>query len=53
RLKGRGSETEETIKKRMAKAEIELGQIDKYDFVVVNDLVENAVKQIESIMGRK
>ena len=53
RLKGRGSETEETIKKRMAKAEIELGQIDKYDFVVVNDLVENAVRQIESIMGRK
>ena len=53
RLKGRGSETEETIKKRMAKAEIELGQIDKYDFVVVNDLVDNAVKQIESIMGRK
>ncbi len=53
RLKGRGSETEETIKKRMAKAEVELSQIDKYDFVVVNDFVDNAVKHIESIMGRK
>jgi len=52
RLVGRGSETEETIKKRMAKAEVELGQIDKYDFEVVNDLVENAVKNIEKIMGR-
>lgn len=52
RLKTRGSETEETIKKRMAKAETELSQMDKYDYVVVNDTVENAVKQIEKIMER-
>ena len=53
RLKGRGSETEESIKKRMEKAEIELSQMEKYDYVVVNDRVENAVSQIKDIIGRK
>jgi guanylate kinase len=53
RLKVRGSETEESIKKRMEKAEIELNQMEKYDYVVVNDTVENAVNQIKDIIGRK
>ena len=53
RLRSRGSETEETIAKRMAKAETELSQMDKYDYVVLNDTVENAVKKIEKIMGGK
>ena len=37
----------------MAKAETELSQMDKYDYVVLNDTVENAVKKIEKIMGGK
>lgn len=52
RLRSRGSETEETIKKRMAKAEIELSQMEKYDYVVVNDEIENAVNKIKEIIGR-
>lgn len=52
RLRSRGSETEETIKKRMAKAEIELGQMEKYDYVVVNDEIENAVNKIKEIIWR-
>ena len=53
RLKGRGSETEESIKKRMEKAEMELNQMEKYDYVVVNDTVDNAVNEIKNIIGRK
>lgn len=52
RLKGRGSETDETIKKRMEKAEIELNQMEKYDYVVMNDKIENAVAEIKDIIGR-
>jgi guanylate kinase len=50
RIVGRGTETEESIRNRMrvAKAEIEL--MDKYDYVVVNDVIESACAKIEAII---
>ena len=50
RIRGRGSETEDSLGKRLgaAKAEIAIGK--KYDYIVVNDTVKNAVKHIKSIM---
>ena len=50
RIRGRGSETEESLKKRMgaAKAEIHIGK--KYNYVVVNDTVQDAVERIASIL---
>lgn len=50
RLKGRGTEDEEVINKRIKKAidEIEYGK--KYDYFVQNDTVENAVTQIGKII---
>lgn len=50
RIVGRGTETEESIQSRMqvAKAEIEL--MDKYDYVVVNDVIECACAKIDAII---
>lgn len=50
RLKGRGTEDEELMNKRIKKAvdEIEYGK--KYDYFVQNDTIENAVKKIEDII---
>ncbi len=49
RIEGRGTETQEIIDKRMKIAENELKQIKNYDYVIVNDEVEKAVKSFEDI----
>ena len=53
RLRGRGSESEEEIKKRVAAAEYELSQRSKYKYTVINDLLDDAVRQIEDIMKKE
>lgn len=52
RLRGRGTETEEVIAKRLARAVTEVGLADKYDFVVVNEtgLSESCAARIKSII---
>ena len=49
RLVCRGTETEEAIERRLKTAAFELQNINKYDYVVINDTVENAVACIETI----
>lgn len=49
RLRGRGTESEEKVRKRLETARRELEYQDKFDYVVVNDTVENAVGQLKSI----
>jgi guanylate kinase len=44
RLKGRKTETPESLKKRIDKASVELGFEDKFDVVLVNDDLEKAIK---------
>ena len=51
RLRGRHTETEEAIQKRLASIKLEIENSKHYDYVVVNDTVENAVKRIEDITG--
>ena len=51
RLRGRHTETEEAIQKRLASIKLEIENSKHYDYVVTNDTVENAVKQIEKIAG--
>ena len=54
RLIGRGSETEESLKIRLSRLEYELSQKDKYDYYIVNDDLETAIAEVESILdGRK
>lgn len=49
RLRGRHTETEEAIQKRLASIKSEIKNSKKYDYVVINDTVENAVRRIEEI----
>lgn len=48
RLKGRNTETEEVILKRIKRGQEEAEIIDKYDYVVVNDDVETAIEDIHN-----
>ena len=50
RIEGRGSETPDSLKRRLQAAvdEIQIGR--EYDYAVVNDTVDEAVAQIEAIL---
>ncbi|MCM1377730.1 MAG: guanylate kinase [Clostridium sp.] len=50
RLRGRGTDSEATIEKRLAKADYEMSFADSYDVVVVNDNLDNASEQISDII---
>ncbi|MEG2353307.1 MAG: guanylate kinase [Clostridium sp.] len=50
RIIGRGSETEESLNTRFKSAYKELNYVSKYNYAVVNDYVETAVKKIECII---
>jgi guanylate kinase len=52
RLRGRGTEKEDVILERVARADYELSKADKYDYVVVNDDLNTAVKQILKIISK-
>lgn len=51
RLRGRGTETEEIILQRLARAKEELLQMKDYDYIVVNNSVEEAAEQIRNIIN--
>lgn len=50
RITKRATESEEIINKRMEKAEREFRLAHKYDYIVVNDTVENAADRIMAII---
>lgn len=50
RLRGRGTETEEVIQRRLAIASRELAQADRYKYQVVNDDLDRAVEEIKHIL---
>jgi guanylate kinase len=50
RITNRGTETEEDIIKRFTSAYEELNYVSKYNYAVVNDIVEKACKKIEGII---
>ena len=51
RIEGRGTESPESLRRRLANAvaEIKIGR--EYDYVVVNDSVDNAVAKIQAILA--
>ena len=55
RLRGRGTEEEEVIQKRLRIAREEIALADRYDFVIVNSRLEEAVKSLELVLeaGRR
>ena len=50
RLKKRGTETNEKIIKRFHEAYKEVNDVSKYNYVVVNDKLDEAVDKVESIL---
>ncbi len=53
RLRGRNTEDEETIQRRLAEAKVELERSKQYDYVVINDDLERAVSEVESITRKE
>lgn len=50
RLRGRGTEPEEVIIKRLKQATEEAADMDKYDYIVINDDLEECIKTVDSII---
>lgn len=50
RLIKRGSETKQSLKKRLKRAEQELTYANQFDYVVINDDLETAYKQVKTII---
>lgn len=50
RIKARGTETKEQIIKRFKVAYNEINEVNKYNYIVVNDHLEDAVKKVEAIL---
>lgn len=51
RLRGRGTETDEVIEKRLRVAEVELSQKMKYDWRLVNDNLEEASRALQTYVN--
>lgn len=51
RLRGRMSDSEETIIKRIGKAKEEIMEYKYYDYVIVNNTIEDALNQLKSIVN--
>ncbi len=51
RLRGRNTEDEETVNHRLVIAREEIRRAVEYDYIVINDNVENAVNSIETIIN--
>ena len=49
--RGRGTDAEEVILKRIAKAEFELSKAPEFDHIVVNDKLDDAVSEVEKILN--
>lgn len=50
RLKGRGTETDEVIARRLARAYEESEGIEAYDYIVVNDNLDICVREIHALV---
>ena len=50
RITGRGTETPESLRKRLGKALEEISYIDKYDYCIVNGELEEAIARAKAIL---
>lgn len=50
RLVGRGTETEDVIEKRLKRATEEAEGIENYDYIVINDNLEECVKEMHGLI---
>lgn len=52
RLRQRKTENEESLRKRLAKAEEELTFENKFDHILVNDVLETALEEAQTVVSR-
>ena len=50
RLRGRGTDSEETIRDRLMAAHREYAQAHKYDYIIINDDADTAVRELDAII---
>lgn len=50
RLRGRGTEADDVVARRMTKARNECTHVDDYDYIVINDDLDDAVRDLEAII---
>ena len=50
RLRGRSTDSEEKIKGRLDKAVQEIGRMPTYNYTIINDVAEDAVRELDAII---
>ena len=53
RLRGRHTEDEETIQKRLEQAKIELERAERFDYKILNDDLEKAICALENVINKE
>ncbi len=53
RIRGRGDTSDDQIKVRLERAAWEYAQRDKYDYIVINDVLDDCVEQVLQIISNK
>ena len=50
RLKGRGKDSEETIRRRLQSAREDIAHVAEFDYVIINEKLEEAISQMNAII---
>ena len=50
RLYARGTETEQTIAARLTRARQEIQEADFYQYMIVNDIIDNAAAELNAVI---
>ena len=50
RLNGRETETDATIKKRLERLDLEYAQAEFFDYTIINDELQDTIRQVESVV---
>lgn len=50
RLKGRGQDSEEVIARRLAAAREDIGHVEEFDYVIINDHFETALQDLTAVI---
>ncbi|MBI1908953.1 MAG: guanylate kinase [Deltaproteobacteria bacterium] len=53
RLKERATEPEEILRKRLSRAQCEIAEKDRYDYVIINDTIEKALTRLKEVIRKK
>jgi len=52
RLRKRGADSEERIEKRLQRFEEELGYKNKFDYILINENIEDATKELLKVVNQ-